>query len=287
MTFAIPMPATQSRKIPARWRAAIERACRRIDSADDPSSLAQLAAAARMSPFHFHRVFREVTGVTPKAYVAARRAERMREELRRGSRVTEAIEQAGYGAPSRFYAESNARLGMPPRAFRDGGRGEQIRFAVGECSLGSILVAATPRGIAAIQFGDDPEPLVRGLQDRFPHADLIGGDRAFERLVARVVAAVESPSLAIDLPLDVRGTAFQQRVWRALRAIPAGETRSYADIARRIRQPSAVRAVAQACAGNPVAVAIPCHRVVRSDGGLSGYRWGIERKRLLLERERA
>ena len=183
------------------------------------------------------------------------------------------------------HAAASDLLGMTPTAFRAGGNGATIRFAVGECSLGSILVAATDKGVCAIQFGDDPEALVRDLQDRFPKARLIGADPDFERVVAAVVGFVEAPAQGLDLPLDMRGTAFQQRVWQALRKIPAGATASYAEIARRIGEPKAVRAVAQACASNAIAVAIPCHRVVRTDGALSGYRWGVARKRALLELE--
>ena len=211
----------------------------------------------------------------------------MRDELAQRATVTEAIYGAGFNSSGRFYAASSDLLGMTPSAFRAGGDGASIRFAVGECSLGSILVAATGKGICAIQFGDDPDALVRDLQDRFPKALLVGGDQEFERLVAEVVGLVEAPAHGLDLPLDVRGTAFQQRVWQALRAIPSGSTASYAEIAERIGRPKAVRAVAQACAANPIAVAIPCHRVVRTDGALSGYRWGVERKRALLEREKA
>jgi AraC family transcriptional regulator of adaptative response/methylated-DNA-[protein]-cysteine methyltransferase len=209
----------------------------------------------------------------------------VRSELGRGSSVTEAIFDAGYNASSRFYESSNQLLGMTPSSYRAGGVDHDIRFAIGECSLGAILVAQSQRGVCAILFGDDPEALARDLQDRFPRANLIGGDRAFEQLVATVVGFVEAPALGLDLPLDVRGTAFQQRVWRALRDIPAGATVSYSEIAQRIGSPRAVRAVAGACAANMLAVAIPCHRVVRNDGGLSGYRWGVERKRALLARE--
>jgi AraC family transcriptional regulator of adaptative response/methylated-DNA-[protein]-cysteine methyltransferase len=232
-------------------------------------------------------VFRATTGVTPRAYAAAHRARRVRDELSRSSTVTEAIYGAGFNSSGRFYATSSEVLGMTPSDFRAGGSGTAIRFAVGECSLGSILVAATDRGVCAILLGDAPEPLVRDLQDRFPRARLIGGDRDFEQLVARVVGLVEAPALGLDLPLDVRGTAFQQRVWRALRAIPAGSTATYTQIAERLGAARAVRAVARACAANAIAVAIPCHRVVRSDGGLSGYRWGVARKRALLAREAA
>jgi AraC family transcriptional regulator of adaptative response/methylated-DNA-[protein]-cysteine methyltransferase len=223
--------------------------------------------------------------VTPKAYADADRARRMRAALDKGGTVTEAIYDAGFNSNGRFYASAPQRLGMTPTRFRKGGNGETLRFAVGETSLGAILVAATDKGIAAIQFGDDPEALLRGLQDRFPNAHLVGGDADFERLVAQVVGTVENPATGLELPLDVRGTAFQQRVWQALRDIPAGTTASYADIAERVGAPKAVRAVAGACAANRIAVAIPCHRVVRSDGALSGYRWGVERKRALLDRE--
>jgi AraC family transcriptional regulator of adaptative response/methylated-DNA-[protein]-cysteine methyltransferase len=244
-----------------------------------------LAAAAGMSRFHFHRVFKTLTGVTPKAYAAAHRAQRVRDELSRADTVTEAIYSAGFHSNGRFYATSSQVLGMTPTSFRSGGHGASMRFAVGACSLGSILVAATAKGVCAIMLGDDPEALVRDLQDRFPKAQLLGGDTDFEHVVARVVGFVEAPARGLDLPLDVQGTAFQQRVWQALRAIPSGTTASYKDIAERIGAPQAVRAVAQACASNALAVAIPCHRVVRQDGALAGYRWGIERKRALLERE--
>ena len=264
---------------------AVEKACRLIEHAESAPSLDMLAAAVGMSRYHFHRVFKAITGVTPKAYAVAHRAQRVRDELSRTDTVTAAIYGAGFQSNGRFYATSSEVLGMTPRAFRSGGHGTSIRFAVGQCSLGSILVAATDKGICAILLGDDPEALVRDLQDRFPKAQLIGGDEDFEDVVAKVIGFVEAPALGLDLPLDVRGTAFQQRVWQALRAIPAGTTASYADIATHIGAPQAVRSVAQACAANTIAVAIPCHRVVRTDGSLSGYRWGIERKRALLDRE--
>ena len=228
-----------------------------------------------------------MTGVTPKAYADAHRGRRVRDELKSAGTVTEAIYGAGFNSNARFYESSDDLLGMTPSEFRDDGAGATIRFAVGECSLGSILVAATDKGVCAIQFGDDPDALVRNLQDAFSKAKLVGGDAAFEQLVAKVVGFIEAPQHGLDLPLHVRGTAFQQKVWRALRKIRPGTTASYAAIAERIGEPKAVRAVAQACGANPVAVAIPCHRVVRRDGALSGYRWGVERKRALLEKEAA
>ncbi|HSC27234.1 MAG TPA: bifunctional DNA-binding transcriptional regulator/O6-methylguanine-DNA methyltransferase Ada [Vicinamibacterales bacterium] len=270
-----------------RHAEAVARACRVIEQSESPPALEALAGAAGMSRFHFHRVFKAITGVTPRAYAAARRATRVREALAGSQTVTEAIYEAGFNSSGRFYANSAALLGMPPASFRAGGRGAAIRFAVGECSLGSILVAATDHGVCAISLGDDPGALVRDLEDRFPHAQLTAGDPAFDQLVARVVGFVESPATGLGLPLHVRGTAFQHRVWQALREVPAGTTVSYAEVARRIGRRTAVRAVAQACASNPVAVAIPCHRVVRVDGGVSGYRWGVERKRTLLRREAA
>lgn len=266
----------------AAW---VAEACRRIDAAQEIPSLAALAAHAGVSPFYFHRSFKAITGVTPRQYAAARRSERLRRELARGGKVTSAIYDAGYNSNGRCYAEANEVLGMTPGHYRDGGRDTAMRFAVGECSLGSILVAASARGICAILLGDDPDALTHSLQDQFPRAELIGGDAAFEQLVAEVVGFVEAPALGLDLPLDLRGTAFQQRVWRALRDIPAGATVTYSEIAQRIGAPKSVRAVGQACGANHIAVAIPCHRVVRTDGDLSGYRWGIERKRALLARE--
>ena len=263
----------------------VRRACRLIEAAEDTPTLADVARRVGVSPFHFHRLFKQVTGVTPKAYAAARRAARLQDGLGAADSVTEAIYEAGYNAPSRFYEGASGRLGMTPGAYRKGGTGAAIRFAVGQCSLGAVLVAATGKGICAIAFGDDPDTLVRGLQDRFPNADFLGDDPAFEATVARVVGLVEAPGQAFDLPLDIRGTAFQQRVWQALRALPPGATASYRDIAAAVGAPAAVRAVAQACAANTLAVAIPCHRVIRSDGALSGYRWGIDRKAALLRRE--
>lgn len=268
-----------------REAAAIANACRLIETAETPPDLATLADAAGMSPYHFHRVFKAHTGVTPKAFAGARRAERVRGDLRRSGSVTAAIFDAGYGSSNRFYAEADDILGMSPKRFRDGGAMETIRFAVGASSLGAILVAATQSGVCAILIGDDPDALARDLQDRFPKAKIIGADQAFEAWVAKVVGLVEAPEIGLDLPLDIRGTAFQRRVWEALRRIPVGATTSYAEVAEAIGAPTSVRAVAQACGANALAVAIPCHRVVRRDGDPSGYRWGVERKKALLARE--
>jgi AraC family transcriptional regulator of adaptative response/methylated-DNA-[protein]-cysteine methyltransferase len=268
-----------------RQAEAVARACRLIEGCETMPALDDLAKAAGMSPFHFHRVFRKVTGITPKAYAEAHLAGRVASGLQEAGSVTEAVFEAGYNSSSRFYAKSSERLGMTPTAYRKGGVGIRIRFAAAEGSLGSILVAATDKGVCAILLGDDPDALARDLQDRFPKAELFGGNDAFERWVAEVIGFVEAPGRGLDLPLDIGGTAFQQRVWAALRAIPVGTTATYADIARAIGEPAAVRAVAQACGANRLAVAIPCHRVVRSNGSLSGYRWGVERKRDLLARE--
>jgi AraC family transcriptional regulator, regulatory protein of adaptative response / methylated-DNA-[protein]-cysteine methyltransferase len=265
--------------------AMVAAACSAIETAEESPDLDALASSAGMSRFHFHRIFKSVTGLTPKAFAAAHRSERMRKELPRRHTITEAIYEAGFNSNGRFYASSSEMLGMKPKNYRGGGAGATIRFAIGQCSLGSILVGASEKGVCAIMMGDDPDALARDLQDRFPKADLIGADRDFERLVAKVVGFIEAPKVGLDLPLDLRGTIFQRRVWKALREIPIGSTASYSKIADRIGSPRAIRAVAQACASNAIAVAIPCHRVVRSDGSLSGYRWGVERKRALLKRE--
>jgi len=269
-----------------RQAATVAEACRRIETAEEFPSLDELADAAGLSPHHFHRLFKSVTGTTPKAYASAHRAHRLREALARGeASVTDAIYEAGFNSSGRFYEFADHMLGMTPSAYRAGGANAEVRFAVAECSLGTILVARSTRGVCAILLGDDPDALVRDLRARFPHARLSGEEPAFAELVARVVAHVEMPSTSLDLPLDIRGTCFQQRVWQALRQIPVGTTATYGEIARRIGAPKAARAVAQACAANLLAVAVPCHRVVCSDGGLSGYRWGVPRKRTLQNRE--
>ncbi|MDP9526218.1 bifunctional DNA-binding transcriptional regulator/O6-methylguanine-DNA methyltransferase Ada [Pseudomonas protegens] len=277
--------ASDQTQIAAQHAAMVAEACRQIERAESVPSLEQLAQHAGMSSYHFHRVFKAATGLTPRGYANAQRSRRVRHHLENGHSVTDALYDAGFNSNSRFYEAADQLLGMKPSDYRAGGPNTDIRFAVGQCSLGAILVARSERGVCAILLGDDPNQLVEQLQDKFPRANLLGADADFERLVAQVVGFVEAPAIGLDLPLDLRGTAFQERVWQALKSIPAGSTASYADIAQRIGAPKSMRAVAQACAANSLAVAIPCHRVVRSDGSLSGYRWGVERKRQLLERE--
>ncbi|WP_095047787.1 bifunctional DNA-binding transcriptional regulator/O6-methylguanine-DNA methyltransferase Ada [Pseudomonas sp. Irchel s3h9] len=271
--------------VAAQHAATVAAACRQIEMAENPPALNELAEAAGLSPFHFHRVFKAATGLTPRVYAAAHRSRRVRERLADGNSVTDALYDAGFNSNSRFYESANQLLGMKPGDYRAAGQNNDIHFAVGQCSLGAILVAQSERGVCAILLGDDPHQLVCDLQDQFRNANLIGADSGFEQLIAKVVGFIEAPAIGLDLPLDVRGTAFQERVWQALREIPLGSTASYAEIAQRIGAPTSMRAVAQACGANRLAVAIPCHRVVRSDGNLSGYRWGVERKRQLLERE--
>src|SRR3954447_18632137 len=271
--------------IEAENAARAAKAGRIIEESEEEPSLEELADAVGRSPSYFHRMFKAATGVTPKDYAAAHRAAKVRRGLASGSSVTEAIYDAGYNSSGRFYEKSTDMLGMTPTQFKTGGANEEIRFALGQTSLGAILVASSKKGVASILLGNDPDALLRQLQDRFPKAKLIGADKDYEALVARVVGFIEAPQIGLDLPLDVRGTAFQRRVWQALQEVPVGHTVSYTEIAQRIGSPRAVRAVAGACAANNLAVAIPCHRVVRIDGAVSGYAWGVERKRVLLDRE--
>jgi AraC family transcriptional regulator, regulatory protein of adaptative response / methylated-DNA-[protein]-cysteine methyltransferase len=264
----------------------VAKACRLIESTEEELPLGTLAASVGRSPSHFHRLFKATTGLTPKEYADAHRAARVRKGLMENTSVTEAIYDAGFNSSGRFYEKSKKILGMTPTQFRTGGVNEEINFALGQTTLGAILVASSKKGVVAIFLGDDPDRLLRDLQDRFPRAELIGGDKEYEKLVARVVGLIETPNQGLNLPLDIRGTAFQRRVWRALQRISVGTTVSYAEIAKRIGSPKSVRAVAGACAANNIAVAVPCHRVVRTDGSLSGYAWGIDRKRHLIDRER-
>ena len=265
--------------------AMVARACRLIEQSEALPPLAELAEAAGLSPGYFHRLFKSITGLTPRVYAAGHRAGRVREALGKDHSVTTAIYDAGFNSSGRFYEQSTSMLGMTPTRYKTGGANEEIRFAIGQSSLGAILVASSEKGVVSILIGNDPNALAEDLQDRFSNARLVGGDREYEKLVARVIGFVEAPRLGLDLPLDIRGTAFQQRVWQALRETPPGRTVSYTEIARKIGSPAAVRAVAGACAANNIAVVIPCHRVVRNDGALSGYAWGVERKRVLISRE--
>jgi AraC family transcriptional regulator, regulatory protein of adaptative response / methylated-DNA-[protein]-cysteine methyltransferase len=265
---------------------AVLEACKRIDEADAPLSLKELAEDAGLSPFHFQRVFKKIVGVTPKQYAVERRAGRLREHLRKASTITGAMYDAGFGSSSRFYEKATPTLGMKPSVYKNGGQDVRIRFAVVPCFLGLVLVAATGQGLCAIDFGDTAEALKENLRRRFPNAVFQDPDPQFTAMIAKVLAFLGNPDRGrLGLPLDVQGTAFQRRVWLALQEIPPGDTVSYKDVASRIGKPHAARAVARACASNPVAVAIPCHRVVRGNGQLGGYRWGLERKRALLERE--
>ncbi len=270
-----------------RTQAAVARVCAHIDRAETIPTLAELAAIAQLSPYHFHRAFTRTLGVTPRRYAAARRAERLGATVRRAPRVTDAAYDAGFGSSSRFYAEAERALGMTPTAYRRGGRGESIRVATVATSLGTLVVAGTERGICAVRFGEDGETLQTELRAEFDGAAFLERDAAFDAWVRDVVAAVEGRSDALAVPLDVRGTVFQRRVWDALASIRPGERISYAELARRIGSPAAVRAVASAVGANPVAVVVPCHRVVGGDGAMRGYRWGVERKRALLAREGA
>ena len=261
-------------------------ACRALHAAGEPS-LRELADAAGMSPHHFQRVFKRSTGLTPKQYARAQRDARMREQLAAGDSVTDAIYAAGYGSGSRFYERADEVLGMGARAYARGGLQQRVRFCVSDCWLGKVLVAATSVGVCAIFFGSEAAQLEADLRQRLPNAELQAADEdsEFAHWVTQVLEFVEAPRGEFPLPLDIAGTAFQQRVWAALREVPSGGTASYTQIASAIGQPSATRAVAGACGANPVAVAVPCHRIVRQDGKLSGYRWGVPRKRALLDRE--
>jgi AraC family transcriptional regulator, regulatory protein of adaptative response / methylated-DNA-[protein]-cysteine methyltransferase len=270
----------------ARHLAAIEKACRLIRSSENMPTLAELAAAAAMSRFHFHRLFKEIVGTTPRDYARTKRLARFGEKLDAGEPIAAAIYGAGFGSSSSAYAEAPSALGMTPGARRRGGRGETIRFTTVETPLGWALVAASVRGICMTALGDDRAGLEAALRQRFPKAAIADEDAGLGDWAQRVVRAIAAPGNATDLPLDIRGTAFQARVWRALQQIPVGETRSYGEIAAALGQPAAVRAVGRACGANPLAVLVPCHRVVRKDGDLGGYRWGLKRKRALLESER-
>lgn len=263
----------------------IEQACRFIEKNNGDVSLARIAEHIMVSPYHFHRLFKSIIGITPKSYANAYRQQLIKKALTENSRITDAIYQSGFNANSRFYENASAILGMTPTDWRTGGENIVIFFAIGICSLGNILVAQSEKGICAITLGDDADNLLVDLQKQFPHAELIGANKEFEKIVAQVIGFIEFPLQPLSLPLDIQGTIFQQKVWKALMEIPFGYTVTYQDIANKIGSPKAYRAVANACGANKLAVAIPCHRVVRQNGEISGYRWGIERKAKLLQNE--
>jgi AraC family transcriptional regulator, regulatory protein of adaptative response / methylated-DNA-[protein]-cysteine methyltransferase len=270
----------------SRHLAAIEKACALLRKSETTPTLAELADAAGISPFHFHRVFKQITGATPRDYARTHRLGRFAARLDAGEPVTEAIYASGFGSSSRAYEAAPAGLGMTPGARRRGGDGQTIRFATVETPLGWALVAATVRGICMTALADDRESLTAALRQRFPSAEVIADEAGLKDWADRIVQFITAPDRNLDLPLDIRGTAFQARVWRALQKIPLGKTASYTEIAAALGQPKAVRAVAQACAANKLALLVPCHRAIRSDGDLGGYRWGVERKRALLAKER-
>jgi len=265
---------------------AIAQACQLIEASETPPSLDRLAQAAGLSRFHFHRVFKSELGMTPKQYADAVRQERARKTLAGGGSVTDAIYEAGYQNPARFYQNAVSALGMRPGDYRAGGRGQTIWYALADCAFGRALIAGTARGLCAIFLGESDNDLRADLEARFPSARLVTADEAVAGCVSETLKYIEWPDALFRLPLDIQGTAFQQKVWAALRDIPFGGTATYSDIARKIGTPSATRAVASACGANPVAVAVPCHRIVRADGGMGGYRWGVPRKQALLARER-
>jgi len=271
----------------SRHLAAIEKACALLRTSETMPSLAELAEAAAISRFHFHRVFKQITGVTPREYARSYRLGRLGEKLDSGQPIAASIYASGFGSSSRAYEAAPAGLGMTPGARRRKGGGETIRFVTVATPLGWALVAATERGICMTALGDDRDRLGVALRQRFPAAEVIADDAGLQKWADRIVRFITAPDQNLDLPLDIQGTAFQARVWRALQKIPLGKTASYSEIAAALGQPKAVRAVAQACAANKLALIVPCHRVIRSDGDLGGYRWGLERKRALLARERA
>jgi len=277
--------APREAKAPNTARDAVSRACEIIAGAEKEPSLNELAEAVGLSPHHFHRLFKKAMGITPKQYMMEKRATRLRENLQGPGSVTDAIYDAGYESSSRFYEKAGSSLGMKPSEYKKGGEGVTISYAVVQSYLGWVLVAVTERGICQIDFADRPEELILRLEERFSKAELRRDDPRITAIVSQTVAFLEAPAPNFSLPLDVQGTAFQKRVWAALQEIQPGKTVSYSDIAREIGKPKAARAVARACASNKIAVAIPCHRVLRNNGELGGYRWGLARKRKILDRE--
>jgi AraC family transcriptional regulator, regulatory protein of adaptative response / methylated-DNA-[protein]-cysteine methyltransferase len=266
--------------------AVVSDACASIEAAETMPSLDTLAARSGYSRFHFLRMFRDHTGVTPRGYAGSVRAKRLQAALASGTRVADAVAEAGFGSESRVYEKTGAILGMTPGAARRGGMGELIRTAFADCPFGRLLIGATDKGVCFLGFAEPDDALMADLRRRFPRARIAADDHGLQDMLSAVVAFLEEPKHSLDLPLDLRGTVFQQRVWRTLCQIPLGQTRTYGELARMIEQPNAVRAVARSCATNPVSLAVPCHRVIGSDGKLTGYRWGVPRKKALLERER-
>lgn len=266
-------------------QAVVQEACAQIEASETIPSLDALAKRSGYSRFHFLRMFRDHTGVTPRSYAEGVRARRLHAALSDGNRVADAVIDAGFGSESRVYEKTGTLLGMTPGAARRGGAGETIRTALADCPFGRLLVGATDKGVCFIGFAEPDDALMGDLQRRFPRATIAQADPTLTATVQQVLAFLEEPKQALDLPLDLRGTAFQQRVWRTLCTIPAGETRTYAQLAGMVGNPKAIRAVARSCATNPVSLAVPCHRVIGSDGNLTGYRWGVPRKQALLRRE--
>jgi len=266
---------------------AVLKARQILDNADGTVTLADLSNRVGLSPFHLQRLFKRATGLSPREYQSARRMQHVKSGLRKGDDVTTALYDAGFGSPSRLYEKASQQLGMTPGEYRRGGEGANLRYAIVATPLGRMLVAATERGLSAVRFGESVSELEQALRQEFHSAEFHRDDKELREYVEPLLAAIRGENTTVDLPLDIRATAFQKKVWDALKQIPRGETRSYTEVARQIGEPTAVRAVARACATNPVAVAVPCHRVVRSDGDVSGYRWGVERKKKLLEREQA
>ena len=283
----MPSPSPSHSAVDLQIDERITQCCRWLEAEEPILSLEELAQRLGLSPWQLHRSFKRVTGLTPKAYAKANRGKHLRAVMTPESSqsVTDAAYLSGYEASSSFYKDAPAMLGMAPKTYRQRGQHQTIRFALAECSLGSLLVASTAQGVCCVLLGDDPQMLIEDLQQRFAAAELIGADGQYEQTVAQVVSLIEQPRLGLALPLDIQGTAFQQRVWQALQKIPAGHTLSYSELARQMGMPQSARAVASAVAANPIAVAVPCHRVLRNDGSISGYRWGVERKRALLLRE--
>ena len=265
----------------------VARARQILDNAEGVVTLPQLSKRVGLSPFHLQRLFKRATGLSPREYQSARRIQHVKHGLRKGDDVTTALYDAGFGSSSRLYEKAPQQLGMTPGAYKRGGAGTKIVFAIAPSPLGRLLVAATDRGLCAVRFGESAGDLERALRTEFHAAELHRDDAGMRHYVDPLLAVIRGENTIVDLPLDVRATAFQMKVWEKLRQIPRGETRSYSDVAREVGNPSAVRAVARACASNPVALAVPCHRVVSAGGDLAGYRWGVERKKKLLERERA